>query len=462
MKLFSKIRDNLFSIFQTALIGLLVALVVVFVVVMIPDCPKWIFNLLGIAGTEEPKYEALKFLGIGMGGILIALQALMSYKRAKAMERTAEAQADAAKAQADAVAKTEQGQRQDRLKNAIEHLGHEKDSVRLGGAYELFHLAEDTEDLRQTVLDILCAYIRQTTSEDKYREKHKSKPSEEIQSLLTLLFVQKHKVFKDCHINLQESWLNGANLKEARLARAILTKAHLQEAWLREAQLQGAYLIEARLQEADLSKVQLQGAYLLMADSRGAYLSQSRLQGAHLLGASLQAANLQEAHMQGANLASAQLQGAVLSSARLQGATLASAGLLGASLDRVCLEGVRSQAWSSLTPFADRIRMSIGKETDLSRVWFGGIEQGGVDSLIEGLSDDKAMGLRECLRPHIGKPLSYQLPEDSRAIIGSYTAEEAEEWIAEYEKPCQKSQRTIANADPALANARCRHLRRPR
>ena len=86
MKFFSKIRKNLFSIFQTALIVLLIVLVVVFVVVMFSDCPKWIFNLLGIAQNRESKYEALKFLGIGMGGVLVALQALMSYKRAKAME----------------------------------------------------------------------------------------------------------------------------------------------------------------------------------------------------------------------------------------------------------------------------------------------------------------------------------------------------------------------------------------
>ena len=56
----------------------------------------------------------------------------------------------------------------------------------------------------------------------EYREAHKSKPSEEIQSLLTLLFVQKHAVFKDCHINLQGSWLNGADLRDARLWKAIL------------------------------------------------------------------------------------------------------------------------------------------------------------------------------------------------------------------------------------------------
>ena len=151
----------------------------------------------------------------------------MSYRRAKAME--------------DAVGKTEQGQRQERLKNAIEHLGHKSDSVRLGGAYELFHLAKDTleedpkEKLSQTVLDILCAHIRQTTGESKYRETHKSKPSEEVQSILTLLFVQKHEVFKCLRIDLQGGYLNGANLQGARLERAILNEAYLQKANLSEA-----------------------------------------------------------------------------------------------------------------------------------------------------------------------------------------------------------------------------------
>ena len=154
----------LFSVFQIVLIALLILLVVIFVVVMSSENPEWIFDLLGVAEKGEPKYEVLKFLGISMGGILIALQALMSYKRAKAMEDTAQAQADAANAQARATEEqakanqhTEQGQQQERFRNAIEHLGHEKDSVRLGGAYELFHLAQDTEELRQTVLDILCA-----------------------------------------------------------------------------------------------------------------------------------------------------------------------------------------------------------------------------------------------------------------------------------------------------------------
>ena len=100
-----------------------------------------------------------------MGGVLLALQAVIANKRSVAMEKAANAQADAAKQQAKANQNTEQGQRQERLKNAIEHLDSSSDSLRLGGIYELFHLAEDTIEWRQTVLDILCAHIRRTTRE---------------------------------------------------------------------------------------------------------------------------------------------------------------------------------------------------------------------------------------------------------------------------------------------------------
>ena len=258
---------------ESVLIRVFGGLVVISLAVMFWGwAEKCIVQLLGLEYSEMPKYEALKFLGIGMGGVLLALQAVIANKRAKAMEKTATAQADAATAQAQATEEqatanknTEQGQRQERLKNAIEHLGHDRDSVRLGGAYELFHLAEDEDtaegkkDLRQTVLDILCAHIRWTTGKSEYRDNH-PKPSEEIQSLLNLLFVQKHKVFTECDINLRGSWLNGSTLNQARLEKANLLGAHLHGAYLMRAQLQGAQLGGAQLQGAQLGGAQLHRA----------------------------------------------------------------------------------------------------------------------------------------------------------------------------------------------------------
>ena len=239
-----KILDWVFN----ALALLFCVVFVVSVVVVFQDNPCWIYPLLGLTSKNPDlshKYEALKFLGLVMGGILFVLQVWASHKRAQAME-------DTAKAQARATDATEQGNRQERLKNAIEHLGHESDSVRLGGAYELFHLAEETEELRKTALDMLCthirrttgytsasrpkwrdilrAHIRRTTGEDGYQEKYKTKPSEEVQSLLTLLFVQGHQVFKGLPVNLQGSFLNGAVLNKAHLRGANLWGAHLRGA----------------------------------------------------------------------------------------------------------------------------------------------------------------------------------------------------------------------------------------
>ena len=432
----------LFSIFQIVLIVLLILLVVIFVVVMLSENPERIFNLLGTAKNGESKYETLKFLGIGMGGILIALQALMSYRRAKAME--------------DAVEKTEQGQRQDRLKNAIEHLGHESDSVRLGGAYELFHLAKDTleedtkEKLSQTVLDILCAHIRRTTGTSKYKKKHNSKPSEEVQSLLNLLFVQEHDVFKGLSANLQGSWMKGANLRGARLENAVRTKTHLQGANLIGANLQTADLTEVSLQGAGLhltnlqgtrlTEAQLQGAKIIRTQLQGAQLNKAQLQGTRFNTAQLQGAGLNKAQLQGTLLMGAQLQGAGLNRTQLQGAEIIDAQLQGAGLNRTQLQGVgftpkTSSSMSFEMSFEDRIRGQIDKTSDLRGITFlGGLSQKDVDSLIEGMSSENANGLRKKLTPHTSTPPSNRLPIDSGAITGTYSEEEAEKWIAEYEQ----------------------------
>lgn len=383
------------------LISLLAVLSLIFLTVVIRDDPQWIYPYLGVETTTGKKYEALKLLGISMGGLLLALQALMSYKRAKALEGTVET--------------AERGQRQERLKNAIEHLGHKSDSVRLGGAYELFHLAEDTEDVgqRKTLLDILCAHIRRTTREAEYKKEYPSQPSEEIQSLLILLFVQKHEVFAGLDINLQGSWLNGSNLNRARLEKANLGRTQLHRVFLGEAELHGAHLEEAQLHGAFLVRARLHGAQLVSAQLHGAFLAGARLHGAQLVNAELHGANLSAAELHGANLWNARLHEADLEKARLHGA----------SSDLVDF----SESFDAL------INKRIGKANDLpGAIFAGGLIPEDVDSICKESSSVAANQLREKLKAHIGKPESHKLPEDSGAITGAYTKEEAAQWIAEY------------------------------
>ncbi len=409
---------NLFLILQIVLIALLVLAFGAFLALLF--VPVAGLNISALLCLYQ-KSETLKFLGIGAAGILVALNALMFYKRAREMEEVAKAQADAAgeqataaKEQARASRDAELGRRHERLHNGVEHLGHDSVAVRLGGAYELFHLAQDTGALRQPVLDILCAHIRRTTAQDTYRRRHRSKPSEEVQSLLNLLFASSDGICKGLRIDLQGSWLNGATLCAAYLC--------------------GANLSEARLQGADLVGAQLQGADLSWAHLQVAGLSWARLQGADLVGARLDAAILSRANLQGADLARSMLRGAALSRTHLQGAFIVGANLQGADLTETQLQGVRSYV-DYPDSFAQRVTQSIGEESDLSGAIFaGGLTLEEVESVLDGMYHEMASVLREKLTPHIGKRTSYELPEHSGAVIGTYADEEAEKWIAEYEE----------------------------
>ena len=346
------------------LIGVLVVVLSSFLRIMFAENPEGFFSLFGVS----EKFRILEFLGIAMGGILLAIQAAISYKRATAMEDAARAQAGATDHQAKANLNAEQGQRQERFKNAIEHLGHRSDSVRLGGAYELFYLARDTEDIRQTVLDILCAHIRRTTSDAEYRNRFRWKPSEEIQSLVTLLFVQSHSVFEGLKANLSASWLNGADLRGARLQEGILTRAHLQWAKLQKANLELASLENVHMQEANLTKARMPRVRALFANLQGvhahahlegAVLHLANMQGAKCSNASLIGADLSATNLQGSDLAGAYLAGANLRGAKLQGAFLGGTHLQGANLDQAKLQGVTSRDRPNMSKFSENIRDSI-------------------------------------------------------------------------------------------------------
>jgi hypothetical protein len=54
----------------------------------------------------------------------------------------------------------ERGHVTDRYGKAVEQLGDDQAPVRLGGLYALERLAQDAPGLRQTIVDVICAYLR--------------------------------------------------------------------------------------------------------------------------------------------------------------------------------------------------------------------------------------------------------------------------------------------------------------
>ena len=376
----------------------------------------------------------MQLLGIGVAGAVLMLQALIANRRASAMEEAAAAQAGAVEAYATANFNAEKGQRQERLKNAIEHLGNGSESVRLGGAYELFHLAEDTPSLRQTVIDILCAHIRRTTGEEGYANVYGSKPSEEIASLLAQVFVYGHEVISGYRVNLRESWLNGADLRGARLAGADLRSAHLEQALLQDARLERANLSGARLRGARLGHACLREASLSHVYLQGARLGHAQLQGATIEGGHCAGASINHGSFQGADLSSAEMYGVDLRWASLEAAQLSLTQLQGANLDGANLRGAGDPEWNSDAAYPERIRVATGRESDLSVAVVGELETYRVAEVVDELElgPQRAI-LAMRLRSQIGAASRDGLPEGHCAIVGCYGAEEAGRWIAEHE-----------------------------
>ena len=411
----------------------------------------WMDRFLGTSGLREAmetavKWETIKTLGQTLFALVLTFGIYAAYKRAIASDKIAQAQHD--------------DNEQKIFNEATTKLGDKSASVRLGGIYGLYNLARlKKKEHLKNITEILCAHLRETTQRKKYKEKHKIKPSNEIQSLLRLLSKLNDLNERDeqsvlLRLDLSASYLVGAHLSGTCLGHADLSEANMQGASLREAQLQGASLGGTQLQRAALTEAQLQGAVLDGAQLQGADLWGAQLQGTSLGETQLQGAVLTEARLQGAVLGGAQLQGAVLTEAQLQGAILAETQLQGAALGGAQLQGVELNKINlhgaySLHPvgrslsLTERIRARQGKETELTIVIFsGGLKEEDALSIRKKLAECQRNGwmtkkdvdkINKLLVAHQDKPAVTQLPKGSGAITGVFTKEEADTIITEYE-----------------------------
>jgi uncharacterized protein YjbI with pentapeptide repeats len=114
--------------------------------------------LLAIAGANaQLRIEAIKVglsVGAGTGG---AVALLLAVRRQWLSERT---QAHAEDVARDTAHDATERRVTELYGKAVEQLGHVNAAVRLGGLYSLERLAQDHHEHRQTVVDVICAYLR--------------------------------------------------------------------------------------------------------------------------------------------------------------------------------------------------------------------------------------------------------------------------------------------------------------
>ena len=171
-----------------------------------------------------------------------------------------------------------QGQVADSLAKAAEQLSSKIISVRILAILSLEKIAIEAEDeIRQDVVKVLCAYVRENRpigQEDTKSANSKSPMPGDIMEVIYVLSGMKNSKQADFIMDLSKINLSGVNLSGINLSGADLSGAYLSDANLRRTNLSGANLSGADLRHANLSGTDLSGTDLSDADLSGASLSE--------------------------------------------------------------------------------------------------------------------------------------------------------------------------------------------
>ena len=177
-------------------------------------------------------------------------------------------QQDSARQQQDLALK---GQRADRFVKAVDQLGQEgndKLGIRLGGIYALETLMRDSPNDENTIIEVLCAFVRTHAPLPKIIPKEVPKSPFDVRAALAVLGRRpnpnRHTYlnFNNTLLGLAAMDLRNADLYGADLHGANLYGVDLNRANLTETNLTGANLQHANLQHANLTGANLTGANL--------------------------------------------------------------------------------------------------------------------------------------------------------------------------------------------------------
>ncbi len=327
-------------------------------------------------------------------GCAVLVGMYIAWVRAKATESQARATQSTAEAAYENVKTLMQGQISERFTKAIEHLGHDKIEIRLGGIYALERIMKDSNEDHWTIVEILAAYIRKRSpwprqseiaNPNKYLEGKISAspndiqcsreqaeynichsdfaklPGQDIQSALSVIVRRPQNRTESGQIDLRSVDLRGLDFRNTDgsggyLPRAIMqysnvSGANLSQINFQHAELEGANMTLAVMCSANLKGAQMENSILKKANLENACLYRAYMRSANLQLATITKANMQETYLQKADLQNAllketNLQGAILHRANLQKTRLDGANLQGASFVFANLESaVFHAAW---------------------------------------------------------------------------------------------------------------------
>ncbi|WP_369178350.1 pentapeptide repeat-containing protein [Candidatus Thiodubiliella endoseptemdiera] len=391
----------------------IIALLLVYsIYLFIPDFYCWMLKILDLDKKIKPS-------DIGAGFIAI-IGLILFFRRLREQAKQTENQKQQIKLQID--------QRIDeRFNSGVSLLGSSETSARTGAIYALYELAKEEGKYRKQIAQILCSHIRSKTNEDKYKNEHKKRPSNEIQTTIDLLFREDGLYAQDF---AKEEGFPKVNLSFAYLVGANFTKAQCQGAIFRQAQCQGVNFYRTQCQRANFTEARCQGAIFRQAQCQGAIFRQAQCQGANFRGAQCQKAFFLETQCQGADFLVAQCQEAFFLETQCQGVNFYRTQCQRADFSNAAFQGAYAEHASNdvSTPFKQR----VGKQTELETMLLEGeIAQNTIKTIEDNkpyMDDDLYKNMQAIIDENKGKDIKYGVPggcitgvlednEETQAII---------------------------------------------
>ncbi len=238
---------------------------------------------------------------------------------------------------------SQEGQITDRFSRAVDQLGSDNLSIRLGGIYSLERIARDSPRDYGPVMEVLTAFVRQNApvaanaAATPVTAMPRAAP--DIRAVLKVIGRRSEE---QVDVEIEEGAgcldLTGVSLVGVNLSQANLRNTCWNRSDLRAAQMSGANLTNTIFSGSDLSQqASLQDANASGAIFNDVNFSLSNLTNTDFTNANLQAANLSQAILDrtifiNANLVRANLEGARIIGTKLSGASVFNARFAGALL----------------------------------------------------------------------------------------------------------------------------------
>jgi uncharacterized protein YjbI with pentapeptide repeats len=271
---------------------------------------------------------------------------------------------------------TQEKQITERFSKAVEQLGEESITVRLGAIYSLERIAKDSKYDHWTIMEVLTAFIREKSNRENenltlllenevlrhFAENfmyqgvstldvskiiegtysyYNDKVPQDVQASLTVIGrrnIENDNESEEKRLDLSKTNLNNTELYRANLDNADLIGGKLNGAGLIKAKLNNALLYGTEFNQALLNYAELNGAKL-----NGAELNDAKMRATKLKKAELNTAKLYKAFLQEADFTDAYLTATILIEADFRGANLTRADLSDADIEAANFKDSQTQ-----------------------------------------------------------------------------------------------------------------------